>query len=358
MRWLVQRSAGCLWLKGSTRTTVRAFRHRLVTRGGPVRTPLHRLSRSDTEWVEKAIQEDVARGQLVKGESTWGSPAFPTKETADHKPIKRGRRLVVDYRGLNRVTERRFFIIPNSDGIKSSVAGSKFISVGDLKEGFNQCQNEPESSQKMAVLAPSGTYLPSGLTFGPTNGPEDFQELVFIIFGRRLYQGWFVFIDDLAVGTGRPRCTPMKGPSGAEDVVTRICEEYCMRVKKFDPTTGADSNEPFAHVGYFVVFAFPGGTCSSLVGSGILLFVQHDFSYCVDKRKVAGGGIIEMLGHLDPAQDQEGWAQSGLREIESSRTCDRFSGFPLISVHPLAAAFWEWMGGIAQQWPSTSVKCM
>ena len=137
---------------------------------------MHRLSRADMEWVEKAIGEDVARGQLVKGSSLWGFPAFPTKEVASHRAIKRKRRVVVDYRALNRVTQRKVFLIPNSDQIKSCVAGSQFISVGDAKEGFNQVENDPESAKKMAVLVASGTYLPRGLTFGPTNGPEDFQE--------------------------------------------------------------------------------------------------------------------------------------------------------------------------------------
>ena len=96
--------------------------------------------------------------------------------------------MVVDYRGLNKVTLRRYFIIPNADALTSTVAGSKYISVGDLKEGFNQVDNEPETAQKMAVLAASGSYLPRGLTFGPTNGPEDFQELVFMIFGKKYTQ--------------------------------------------------------------------------------------------------------------------------------------------------------------------------
>ena len=70
--------------------------------------------------------------------------------------------MVVDYRALNRVTDRRYFIIPNADGLKSTVAGSQYISVGDLKEGFNQVDNEPETGKKMAVLAASGCYLPRG----------------------------------------------------------------------------------------------------------------------------------------------------------------------------------------------------
>ena len=94
------------------------------------------MSGPDTEWIEQAIREDVARGQLVKGQSEWGFPAFPTKDSPDHKAIKRKRQMVVDYRLLNRVTVRKVFLIPNSDYIKQAVAGSRFISVGDLKEGF------------------------------------------------------------------------------------------------------------------------------------------------------------------------------------------------------------------------------
>ena len=70
----------------------------------------------------------------------------------------------------------------------------------------------------MAVLVAPGSYLPKGLTFGPTNGPEDFQELVFIIFARRLYKEWFLFLDDMSVATGRPP-PHGPGPSGAHDVV-------------------------------------------------------------------------------------------------------------------------------------------
>ena len=87
--------------------------------------------------------------------------------------------MVMDNRELDRVTVRKYVLVPNSEGIKSTrtVAGRRYIRVGDLKEGFNQCDNEPEAAAKMDVLVASGSYLPTGLTFGPANGPEDFQEL-------------------------------------------------------------------------------------------------------------------------------------------------------------------------------------
>ena len=108
---------------------------------------------------------------------------------------------------------QRVFRHPES---ANSVAGNQCLSVGDLKERFNQADNEKETAKKMAVLAASGCYLPRGLTFGPTNGPEDFQDLVFNVFSRRLYREWYLFLDDLSIATGR-KCARREGPSGAAD---------------------------------------------------------------------------------------------------------------------------------------------
>ena len=74
--------------------------------------------------------------------------------------------MVVDYRAVNRVTVRKRFMIPDANQIKASVAGSAYLSVGDLKEGFNQVDNEPDTKKKLAVMIASGTYLPRDLRSG------------------------------------------------------------------------------------------------------------------------------------------------------------------------------------------------
>ena len=80
----------------------------------------------------------------------------------------------------------------------TSCAGSAYPTLVDTCKGFNQIVNTERARQMLAILARSGQYLPRCLTFGPTNGPEDFQELVFTIFSRRLYKEWFLFLDDLS----------------------------------------------------------------------------------------------------------------------------------------------------------------
>ena len=49
LRWVIRQGASASWLPDSPRTSARGFLHRLVTRGPPVRMPLHRLSRETAE---------------------------------------------------------------------------------------------------------------------------------------------------------------------------------------------------------------------------------------------------------------------------------------------------------------------
>ena len=95
----------------------------LVTRGQVVGLPADFVAASDlcmkeaTEFLEKSLREDCERGQLTRGSSEWASPAFPTREDLSHKAIKRKRRVVIDYRELNKRTVRKRFLVLNSDEI-------------------------------------------------------------------------------------------------------------------------------------------------------------------------------------------------------------------------------------------------
>ena len=112
-------------------------------------------------------------------------------------------------------------------------------------------ENEEGTSEKMAVMAPTGQYLPRGLTFGPTNGPEDFQELVFIVFCRSLYHSWYLFLDDLTVATGR-NSARNDAPSKAHDVMCSLDRSLTDEEKsKLGLTCRAGSGvfkSPMAHV--------------------------------------------------------------------------------------------------------------
>ena len=66
----------------------------------------------------------------MRGNSPWDSPAFPTKEFAEHRR-QRKRRLVVDYRRVNSRTLRAVYFVRRADDIKSLQAPSMFPLVDD-----------------------------------------------------------------------------------------------------------------------------------------------------------------------------------------------------------------------------------
>ena len=133
--------------------------------------------------------------------------------------------------------------------------------------------------------------MPRGLTFGPTNGPEDFQELVFTVFQRRLYKDWFLFVDDLSVATGRKKCYGDE-PSGAHDIACLVRadtegEKGCIGR---DISSGAAFPSPFAHANRHSSFL------------RVWLIVLLILGLCLlDNRcwSIAASGLIESLGRLE-----------------------------------------------------------
>ena len=132
---LVRRKAAAFWLAGTPTTVIRHVYHDTVPTGPPVRVPPHRLSPEDQSFTEEQIAAEVQRGQLVRGTSPWGSPAFPTKDVEPaHKQLRK-RRLVVDYRAVNARTLRAQYTTRRADDMKREVAGSVYMTFLDACEG-------------------------------------------------------------------------------------------------------------------------------------------------------------------------------------------------------------------------------
>ena len=103
------------------------------------------------QFTEAELQQSVALGQLERGNSPWGSWAFPTRASP-----RRKRRIVVDYRRVNSRTVRALYYLRRADDIKSEAAGSVFYSLFDAVNGFNQVQNSERARHVLAELVNSG----------------------------------------------------------------------------------------------------------------------------------------------------------------------------------------------------------
>ena len=207
-REVLSRKAGAFWIEGEPRTALRHLMHDTIPTGPPVRTPPHRLKGEEADWVDEQLQKEVITGQLIRGNSEWASPPFATKAFAEHRR-QRKKRLVVDYRRVNARVLRAVYFVRSADGVVSEVAGSMWMSLVDACKGFNQVANTRRAREMLAILARSGQYLPVCLTFGPTNGPEDFAFATDRVFapgrGRkmRFCQNWQIYADDITVRSGK-----------------------------------------------------------------------------------------------------------------------------------------------------------
>ena len=230
IREVVRRKAAGFWVEGTTRTTVRKFAHDCIPTGPPVSSQPHCLRGEAAQWVDDRLEEECQRGQLVRGSSAWGSAPFPTKEMPSHKRFRK-RRLVVDYRRVNaRVKRSTYYCRRGTDALAAAV-GSVWYTFVDAVSGFNQIRNTKRAREVLAIVARSGKYLPVGLTFGPVNGPDDFNFVVDRAYapgrGRRLRftKEWIAYVDDLTVRSGRVMDGRFYADSEADQAIRDVLKE-------------------------------------------------------------------------------------------------------------------------------------
>ena len=123
-------------------------------------------------------------------------------------------------------------------------AGSVFLTLVDACKGFNQIVNTERARQMLAILARSGQFLPRCLTFGPTNGPEDFAYATDRVYapgaGRRRFfcESWQIYADDITIRSGRVIDGVLYTDEEHRARIDRAKEE---RVKKVEAGEAADA---------------------------------------------------------------------------------------------------------------------
>ena len=228
VREVIRRKAAGFWVEDTTRTTVRKFAHDCIPTGPPVSSQPHSLRGESAQWVDDKLEEECKRGQLIRGSSAWGSAPFPTKEMPSYKRHRK-RRLVVDYRRVNARIKRSTYYCRRGSDVLAAAVGSVWYTFVDAVSGFNQIRNTKRAREVLAIVARSGKYLPVGLTFGPINGPDDFNFVVDRAYapgrGRRLKytKEWIAYVDDLTVRTGRVIDGQFFTDAQAEGAVREAC---------------------------------------------------------------------------------------------------------------------------------------
>ena len=135
----------------------------------------------------------IEKGFIRPSHSPWGAPVLFVKKKDGSL------RLCIDYRGLNKVTIKNKYPLPRIDDLFDQLAGSRVFSRIDLRSGYHQLKVRAEDIPKTAFRTRYGHYEFLVMSFGLTNAPAAFMELMNRVFHDYLDKFIIVFIDDILV---------------------------------------------------------------------------------------------------------------------------------------------------------------
>jgi hypothetical protein len=157
----------------------------------PICQPQRRMNPNLKEIVKEELQKLLnVRFIYPISDSEWVSPLVIV-------PKKNGKwRVCVDYRALNKATQKDHFPLPFIDQVLDNLAGKKFFSFLDGFSGYNQIKIAPQDQDKTTFTIPWGTFSYKVLPFGLCNAPATFQRTVIGIFSDMVNDCMEIFMDD------------------------------------------------------------------------------------------------------------------------------------------------------------------
>ena len=115
-------------------------------------------------------------------------------------PKKNGdKRMITNFMYVNTLIEQNRWPIPSVRNVLEHLAGSEYFSVMDLKKGFWQIQITENSRSLTAFSCRGRLYEYKRLPQGMSISPGAFQSVMMEIFGKYVFKGIIVFVDDVLV---------------------------------------------------------------------------------------------------------------------------------------------------------------
>ncbi|WVZ89723.1 hypothetical protein U9M48_036088 [Paspalum notatum var. saurae] len=143
--------------------------------------------------LKKQLDELLEKGFIRDSVSPWGAPVLFVKK-------KDGTiRMCIDYRDLNAVTIKNKYPLPRIDDLLDRLKGAKHFSKIDLRSGYHQMRIRESDILKIAFVTRYGHHEFTVVSFGLTNAPAYFMNMMNMIFMKELDQCVVVFIDDILI---------------------------------------------------------------------------------------------------------------------------------------------------------------
>ena len=159
----------------------------------PISLQPYRMAPAELKELKTQLQELVDRGFIRPSISPWGASVLFVKKKDDTW------RLCIDYRQLNKVTIRNRYPLPQINDLFDQLQGARVFSKIDLRSGYHQLRIRESNIPKTAFRTRYGHYEFLVMSFGLTNAPAAFMDLMNRVFRPYLDRFIIVFIDDILV---------------------------------------------------------------------------------------------------------------------------------------------------------------
>ncbi|KAD4179016.1 hypothetical protein E3N88_27607 [Mikania micrantha] len=169
------------------------FRIDLIPGAKPIAKAPYRLAPSELQELMTQLQDLLDKGFIRPSISPWGAPVLFVKKKDGSL------RMCIDYRELNKVTVKNKYPLPRIDDLFDQLQGASWFSKIDLRSGYHQLKVREEDVPKTAFRTRYGHYEFLVMSFGLTNAPAAFMDLMNRVCRPMLDRSVIVFIDDILI---------------------------------------------------------------------------------------------------------------------------------------------------------------
>ncbi|KAK8949163.1 hypothetical protein KSP39_PZI006059 [Platanthera zijinensis] len=159
----------------------------------PIAKAPYRMAPRELEELRTQLDELLAKGFIRQSSSPWGAPVLFVKKKDGSM------RLCIDYRELNKVTIKNRYPLPRIDDLFDQLRGSAVFSKIDLRSGYHQLRIRESDIPRTAFRSRHGHFEFLVMSFGLTNAPSAFMDMMNRVFKDFLDKFVVVFIDDVLI---------------------------------------------------------------------------------------------------------------------------------------------------------------
>ena len=142
----------------------------------PISIPPYRMAPVELRELKAQLEELLIKGFIRPSISPWGAPVLFVKKKDGSL------QLCIDYKQLNRVTICNQYPLPRIDELFDHLQGSRVYSKINLRSGYHQLRVQEGDVPKTAFRTRYKHYEFLVMSFGFTNAPTAFMDLMNRVF--------------------------------------------------------------------------------------------------------------------------------------------------------------------------------